>query len=67
MMKSENQDIVGDRCIKDDGGNLASDDKSELAAWKSHYEKLLHVDFPWVSSPFSEEQLLQGPPLRIKH
>ena len=40
-MKSENQDIVGDKCIKDDDGNLAFDDKSKLTAWKSHYKKLL--------------------------
>ena len=29
-MKNENQDIVGEKCIKDDDGNLAFDDKSKL-------------------------------------
>ena len=46
-MESENQDIDGDKCIKDDDGNLGLDDKSKLAAWKSHYEKL----FLMLSSP----------------
>ena len=31
-MKSKNQDNVGEKCIKDDDGKLAFDDKSKLAA-----------------------------------
>lgn len=59
-MKSENQDIVGDKCIKDGDGNLAFDDKSKLADWKSQNEKLLDVEFPWDSSTLSEEQPFEG-------
>ena len=29
-MKNENQDIVGEKCIKDNDGNLAFDDKSKI-------------------------------------
>ena len=64
-MKNENQDIVGEKCIKDDDGNLAFDDKSKLAAWKCHYEKLLNVEFPWDSNSLSVEQPFQGPPINI--
>ena len=64
-MKNENQDIVGEKCTKDDDDNLAFDDKSKLAAWKCHYEKLLNVEFPWDSNTLSEEQLFQEPPIRI--
>jgi len=46
-MKDENQGIIGDKCIKDDNGNMAFDDKSKLDAWKCHHEKLLNVEFPW--------------------
>ena len=62
-MKSENQDIVVDKCIKDDDDNLDFDDKS--ATWKSHYKRLFNVEFPWDSSTLSEEQLFQGPLIRI--
>ena len=55
-MKNEYQDIVGEKCIKDDDGNLAFDDKSKLAAWKCQYEKLPNVEFPWDSSTLSKEQ-----------
>ena len=64
-MKNENQDIVGEKYIKDDDSNLAFDDKSKLAAWKYHYEKLLNVEFPWDSYTLSEEQPFQGPPIRL--
>ena len=37
----------------------------KLTACKCHYEKLLNVDFPWDSNTLSEEQPLQGPPIRI--
>ena len=37
----------------------------KLIAWKGHYEKLLNVEFPWDSNTLSEEQPLQGPPIRI--
>ena len=37
----------------------------KLIAWKCHYEKLLNVEFPWDSNTLSEEQPLQGPPIRI--
>ena len=64
-MKKENQDIVGEKCIEDDDVNLAFDDKSKLAAWKCHNNKFLNVEFPWDSNTLSEEQPLQGPPIRI--
>ena len=44
---------------------MAFDDKSKLASWKCHYQKLLNAEFPWDSNTLSEEQPLQGPPIRI--
>ena len=64
-MKNVNQDIVCEKCIKDDDLNLAFDDKSKLAAWKCHSEKLLNVEFPQDSNNLSQEQSLQEPPVRI--
>ena len=64
-MKDENQDIVGDKCIKDDNDNLAFDDKSKLDAWKCHYDKLLNVEFPWDSSTLPVVPPVQGPSIKI--
>ena len=67
-MKNENQDIVGEKYIKDDDSNLAFDDKSKLAAWKYHYEKLPNVEFPWTVTPCLKnshfKDHLLGSPLR---
>ena len=60
-MKTENQDIVEDKCIEDDDGNLVFGDKSKLAAWKSNYEKLLNA--PCLKNNRSKVLLL-GLPLR---
>lgn len=60
-MKNENQDIVEDKCIEDDDGNLVFGDKSKLAAWKSNYEKLLNA--PCLKNNRSKVLLL-GLPLR---
>lgn len=38
---------------------------TNLAFWKSHYEKVLNVEFSWDSSTLCEEQPFQGPPIRI--
>ena len=39
-MCTENQDIIGDKCIRSDAGNLSLDDESKKLAWKQHYERL---------------------------
>jgi len=63
-MKDENQDIVGDKCIKDDNGNMTFDDKSKLDAWKCHYEKPLNVEFPWGSDSLIDSPPIQGSPIK---
>ena len=45
-MRKENQDVVGDKCIRDDLGNLAISDVTKCSAWKEHYSRLLNVKFP---------------------
>ena len=40
QMKNTNQDVVGEKCIRNDEGNLASTEEEKKLAWKSHYEKL---------------------------
>ena len=59
-IKNENQEENASRMMM-----AAFDDKSTLVAWKCHYEKLLNVEFPCDSNTLSEEQPLQGPPIKI--
>ena len=48
-MKCENQDIVGGKCVKIDEGCLTFDDSAKLKPRKSHYKRLLNVEFVWDS------------------
>ena len=47
QMKKTNQDVIGEKCIHNDEGNLASTEEEKKLAWKSHYEKLLNTELDW--------------------
>ena len=36
QLRSDNQDVVDDKCIKNDSGNLSTDNKATKVAWKQH-------------------------------
>ena len=64
MIKT-NSDVTGDKCVKNDEGNLACTDEGKLAAWKQHYQKLLNEEFPWDEEHLVFENPCEGPPPRI--
>ena len=41
------KDVVGDKCVKADSGNLSFDNEAKKVAWKQHYERLLNEEFSW--------------------
>ena len=45
QLRSDNQDVVGDKCVKDDSGNLSIDNKAKKVAWKQHYKRFLNEEF----------------------
>ena len=61
QMMRENQDVMGEKCVKNDEGELALTPEAKKAAWKQHYEGLHNVEFPW--NP--EEPPAQVPALLI--
>ena len=66
QMKKTNQDVVGEKCIHNDEGNLASTEEEKKLAWKSHYEKLLNTEFDWDRDSLSEVHPVEGPAMQIK-
>ena len=58
-----NQDIIGEKCVKDDGGNLSTSDDAKKVAWKQHYERLLNVEFPWDPTHLDNCDPIPGVPL----
>ena len=46
-MAKTNRDVVGEKCIRNDNGELATTDQEKLLAWQQHYERLLNEEFNW--------------------
>ena len=65
QMKRDNQDVVGDMCVRNDAGELALDNDAKKKAWKEHYERLLNVEFPWRPEDLSSEAPCEGPAISI--
>ena len=50
-MHTESQDVIGEKSIRSDEGNLSLDDASKKPARKQHYERLLNIEFLWSQNP----------------
>ena len=61
QMRRDNQDVMGEKPVKNDAGQLSLDEESKKEAWKEHYERLLNVEFPWNPEDLSEESPVEGP------
>ena len=64
QLKSDNQDVGGDKCVKDDSGNLSIDNKINKVAWKQHYKRLLNKKFSYNSEHLTADTVA-GPPVLI--
>ena len=65
QMRKSNQDVVGEKCVKNDSGELSTSDDDKKLAWKEHYERLLNVEFPWDPSHLDHQEPISGPPLFV--
>ena len=59
-MRRDNQDVMGEKPVKNDAGQLSLDEESKKEAWKEHYERFLNVEFPWNPEDLSEESPVEG-------
>ena len=41
QMRRDNQDIMGEKPVKNDAGQLSLDEEVKKEAWREHYERLL--------------------------
>ena len=65
QMKSTNRDVVGDKCVRDDKGVLATSDQDKHRAWQEHYERLLNEEFDWDKENLTFDDPILGPPPEI--
>ena len=65
QMRKENVDVVGDKPVKNDTGEMSMREEAKQNAWAEHYERLLNVEFDWDPDHLSNEPPLEGPPIPI--
>ena len=65
QFRKENADIVGNKPVKNDAGEMSMSDDSKQKAWLEHYQRLLNVEFDWDPSHLSDVSLVEGPPIPI--
>ena len=61
QMRHDNQDVMGEKPVKNDAGQLSLDEEAKKEAWREHYERLLNVEVPWNPEDLSEESPVEGP------
>ena len=62
-MKDDNKDIIGEKCVKDQEGNIAFN--SEAKAWQTHYLNLLSMEFPCNHVNLPSKPAVYGPSILI--
>ena len=65
QMRKENVDVVGDKPVKNDTGEMSMCKEAKQNAWAEHYERLLNVEFDWAPDDLSNEPPLEDPPIPI--
>ena len=61
QMDSHNRDVIGDKCVRNDAGELTLSDAQKMNAWVEHHKRLSNVEFDWASESFSFVSPILGP------
>ena len=65
QFRRENADVVGDKPVKNDAGEMSMSKDSKQKAWLEHYQRLLNVEFDWDPDRLSHQPPVEGPPIPI--
>ena len=65
QFRRENADVVGDKPVKNDAGEMSMSEDSKRKAWLEHYQRLLNAEFDWDPNHLSDESPVEGPPIPI--
>ena len=65
QFRRENADVVGDKPVKSDAGEMSMIDDSKQRAWLEHYQRLLNAEFDWDPNHLSDESPVEGPSIPI--
>ena len=62
QMDKTNEDVVGEKCVKNDAGELSLSDEQKMKSWVEYYNSLLNVEFEWPSDTLDNVAPTSGPP-----
>ena len=65
QFRRENIDVVGDKSVKNDAGEMSMSEDSKQKAWLEHYQRLLNVEFDWDPDHLSYQPPVEGPPIQV--
>ena len=65
QFRKENADVVGDKLVKNEAGEMSMSDDSKQKAWLEHYQSLLNAEFDWDPNHLSDESPVEEPPIPI--
>ena len=65
QFRRENTDVVGDKPVKNDAGEMSMSEDSKQKAWLEHYQRLLNVEFDWDPDHLSYQSPVEGLPIPI--
>ena len=61
QFRRENADVVSDKPVKNDAGEMSMSEDSKQKAWLEHYQRLLNVAFDWDPDHLSYQPPVEGP------
>ena len=64
-IKDTYKDVTGEKCVRDDKGNLIITDEAKLRAWNEQYQRLLNVEFPWNKNSLNNSAAVEGPAIFV--
>ena len=65
QFRRENTDVIGDKPVKNDAGEMSLSKDSKQKAWLEHYQRLLNVELDWDPDHLSYQSPVEGPPIPI--
>ena len=65
QFRRENADVVGDKLVRNDAGEMSMGEVSKQKAWLEHYQRLLNVEIDWDPDHLSDKPPVEGPPIPV--
>ena len=65
QFRRENADVVGDKPVKYDAGEMSMSADSKQKAWLEHNQRLLNAEFDWDPNHLPDESPVEGTPIPL--